>query len=104
MSITVNPEIFTKQGAKLAERFITINQKGNFLFSSGFVHEEDLRQYTHCILGYDRHAKAICFKFTKSADAPGAITLTHRDTGNDSVQSRSFFNFYKISSGPVIVA
>jgi hypothetical protein len=91
----LNPIIFTKIGARLASKTITIAPKGSFLFSSGLVHQDNLQQYSHCILGYDLAAKAICFQFTNEKN-PGSIKIAHRKAGNIALQSGSFFAFNKI--------
>lgn len=93
----LNPVVFTRPGAKLSVKTISISPVGGFLFSAGFVHEEKLQEYSHCILGYDASASAICFQFLKDDKAEGSIKVTHREPGNSSIQSSSFFRFNKLN-------
>jgi len=92
----VNPEVFTKIGARLSTTNITILPKGSFFFSAGLVHLENLAKFSHCILGYDATEEAICFQFSNDEKAPGAIRMNHRKAGNSSIQSGAFFRYYKL--------
>ena len=93
-----NPIFFTSPGVKLAKKFITLTARGGCLFSSGFVHEESLSEFSHGLLAYDQDSGAILFSFTKNSDEPGAIKLTHRKSKNVSLQSGSFFRYFKLNA------
>ncbi len=93
---TVNPSIFTRPRSKLSTQAVTISIRGGFMFSAGFCHAFDVQKNKHCVLGYDSEEKAICFQFVNTDDSVGAIRMTHRTAGNSSIQSGSFFVYYKL--------
>lgn len=98
MTTILKPEVFKKPGARLSNKFVTVTSRGGFLFSSGFVHSEKLDGFSHCVLAFDRNAKAILFSFKRDKKDEGAIKLTHRNTGNSSLQAGSFFQYFELKS------
>jgi len=92
------PVLFTAPGAKLSGNYSTITRGGGFLFSSGFVHQEKLANYSHCLLYYEEKARAVFFEFTSDSALKEAVKLSYRPkTRNSSIQSRSFFRFFKLN-------
>lgn len=92
--LILKPEVFKKHGAKLSHKFVTITSRGGFLFSAGFIHNENIDKYSHCLIAFDRNAKAIMFAFKNNDEEEGVIKLTHRETGNTSLQAGSFFQYF----------
>ena len=87
---------FTRPGSRLVNSFVRLTERGGFLFSSGCVHAERLTQYSHCVLAYNSMARKILLTFVKSKEVDEAIKLTHRAEKNSSLQSSSFFRFFKL--------
>lgn len=92
MSEEFNFVPFEDVGGKFSSYTISIATHSGFGFNSGFYKRENIKQYSHVKLSYDKDKKAIGFYFTNDETLRGTCKITHAKNKNSgSVVVRSFF-------------
>jgi hypothetical protein len=83
--------VFEDVGAKRGSYTISLARHNSFGFNSGFYKKEDIRDYSHVIISFDKGKKAVGFSFSKDSKAAGAWKISHgKNSAN--VVAHSFFN------------
>jgi hypothetical protein len=87
---TFNFKMFQNVGSKFGSYTISISRRGAFGINAGFYNAENISDFSHAVLYYDKDERAIGISFTKSADATGAFKVTH-GKGSGYIVAQSFF-------------
>ena len=89
---------FEDVGSKFGNYTISLAGHSGFGFNSGFYNRENIKQYSHVLLSYDKTKKAIGFFFTNDSTLRGACKITHtKSKKSGSVVVRSFFTAHNIN-------
>lgn len=91
-------EWFVGRGGRFGDPYITIIDRGTFLFSSGFVNKAGLEDKTYVRLSYYKPKNAIVFDFTEDKKVDGVYKLVIRGekAKSGSVTCRSFFKKFDL--------
>lgn len=81
---------FKDVGSRLGTYYISINKHGAFGLNSGFYNAENIRNFTHVQLFYDKKEKVIGLAFTNTPAERDSFKITH-GKNSGSVVVRSFF-------------
>ena len=88
---------FEDAGGKYGSYYISVGGYGGFGLNAGFYKKENIRDFTHVLLSYDKNNDAVGFLFTNDPTVKGTCKITHTKNKNSgSVVVRSFFGAHSI--------
>ncbi len=87
---------FEDAGGKFGSYKISLGEHGGFGFNAGFYRRENMKEYSHVFLSYDKSRKAVGFFFSNDSTIRGAFKISH-GKNSGSVVVHSFFSAHFIN-------